>query len=205
LRETTTENPEELPTTVQQSTATPSLEATFGILNLLDSLRETTTENPEELPTTVQQSTATPSLEATFGILNLLDSLRETTTENPEGLPRKVQQSTATPSLEATIGKNTEKIQKSLSNKVAPKEKDEGNHIQALVQNNFKNVLKFLHIKVALGRIIPGENTKKIQESLSNKVAPKEKDEGNHIQALVQNNFKNVLKFLHIKVALGSK
>jgi hypothetical protein len=53
LRETTTENPEGLPRKVQQSTATPSLEATFGILNLLDSLRETTTENPKELLTTV--------------------------------------------------------------------------------------------------------------------------------------------------------
>lgn len=59
---------------------------------------------------------------------------------------------TATLSLEATIGKNTNQIQKSLRyNNVAPKEKDEGNHIKALVQNNFKNVLKFLHIKVALG------------------------------------------------------
>lgn len=61
---------------------------------------------------------------------------------------------TATPSLEATIGENTNQIQNSLpSNNVALKEKneDEGNHIKALVQNNFKNVLNFLHIKVALG------------------------------------------------------
>jgi hypothetical protein len=53
-----------LPRKVQQSTATPSLEATFGILNLLDSLHKKPTENPEGLPRKVQQSTATPSLEA---------------------------------------------------------------------------------------------------------------------------------------------
>ena len=43
---------------------TPSLEATFGILNLLDSLHKKPTENPEGLLKKVQQSTATPSLEA---------------------------------------------------------------------------------------------------------------------------------------------
>jgi len=83
---------------------TPSLEATFGILNLLDSLHKKPTENPEGLLKKVQQSTATPSLEATIGILNLLDSLHKKPTENPKKLLTTVQQSTATPSLEATIG-----------------------------------------------------------------------------------------------------
>jgi hypothetical protein len=91
--------------------------------------------------------------------------------------------------------------------KVEQKEKDEENHIQALVQNNFKNVLKSLHIKVAQERIIPSKKTNPIQYSLpsNKKVEQKEKDEENHIQALVQNNFKNVLKSLHIKVEPESK